>query len=783
MGQREHARLETQCGASLMLKGIKVSGRLYGLIFEASVEQRFYNSTGKNVEVVYTFPLPWGAVLLGVDVHIGGKCLKGTVVEKSLSEARYEVALSEGNAAIMLEKNHDHSYSISLGNLAAHEVCIVMLRYAQTLKFEQQSLRLLIPTVIAPRYGNAVIDGGLQPHQVPDHSLLTEYPFDIELQLHGELTLARIASPSHAINIMQCDTGSESMVAVTLAKRSTLDRDFVLVLDQLVHDSVAVWAHDSVELDDIVAMASFCPHIQQKSPIPIAIKILVDCSGSMSGDSIEAAKRSIAAIVEQLDKADRFSLSRFGDSVQHRSRSMWPVTESTQRAARLWIRDLNADLGGTRMADALRSTFSLAQSLSSDVLIVTDGEISAIDEMIEAATASAHRVFVVGIGSSPAESHLQRLAEATRGACDFVAPGEAVGPAVQRMFARLRSPSLTDLTVAWPANSPPQWVSPITTTVFDGDTINVFAKLHHVPDSEVRLLGVRTPGGELEEIGCASISAIVTSGDALPRITVSQQLQSTNIKESAISASEILQLAIAYQLVTDQTNFLLIHQRAEEDRPTDMPDLHAVHQMLPAGWGGVGSTELYDSPAIWRNKRPQHATSSASMTIPDFLKTPKKILNRSNPLYWSQSENNMGLTPLGLCKWLRLTPNKEWPSTFDELRLIGLETEVVDWLELILTPHCASSLPEKTVIETFLYVMSQRGTYESLSRRIGTVTNIQNIALRLKCWVSSKSDIANALIDEHLAEVIMRMLKDMMADTWPALIYTMEIKSVEMMDE
>ena len=68
MDQRECARLETRDGQPVNLLGVKLSGDLRGLMFEASVEQRFYNPSEKNVEVVYSFPLPWGAVLLGVDV-------------------------------------------------------------------------------------------------------------------------------------------------------------------------------------------------------------------------------------------------------------------------------------------------------------------------------------------------------------------------------------------------------------------------------------------------------------------------------------------------------------------------------------------------------------------------------------------------------------------------------------------------------------------------------------------------------------------------------------------
>ncbi len=170
MAQDEYARLETLDGTPALLEGVSASGDLRGPLLEMSVEQRFRNAGPTHIEVVYSFPLPWGAVLLGVEVVLGEQHLTGRVIEKRQAEARYEEALCAGKAAIMLEKNADLSYSLSLGNLAAGETCRVTLRYAQVLEFHQDGLRLLIPTVIAPRFGDPVRDGGLQPHQAPSPS-------------------------------------------------------------------------------------------------------------------------------------------------------------------------------------------------------------------------------------------------------------------------------------------------------------------------------------------------------------------------------------------------------------------------------------------------------------------------------------------------------------------------------------------------------------------------------------------------------------------------------------
>jgi len=812
MNLNESARLLTRDGQPVALLGVKVMGELRGLIFEAKVSQRFSNPSADHVEVVYTFPLPWGAVLLDVDVWLGDKHLAGSVIEKQRAEMDYEDAIADGNAAIMLQRNHDQTYSLNLGNLAPQEACNITLRYAQTLQFEQRGLRLLIPTVIAPRYGDAVLDGGLSPHLVPAHSLLADYPFEIELNLHGELAHARVASPSHPIAVTPVNPDSGGALKVSLARRGSLDRDFVLIVDQLAHDSQVVIANDYVQSDAVAVLASFCPRINAEGPAKASIKMLVDCSGSMAGDSIDAAKRALHSIVKHLNEGDRFSLSRFGSSVEHRSRGLWKVTEATRHAAQRWIADLNADLGGTEMESALTSTFGLAQTAGSDVLIVTDGEIHAIDGTIAAAVASGHRLFVVGIGSSPAESHLRRMADATGGACDFVAPGEAVEPAVLRMFARLRSPRLTNVAVVWPFGVTPLWTSTIAPSVFDGDTVNVFALLPRrttEATGDVCLVGQKPEDAIAMEIGRATLGIEVQSEDTVSRLAASVRLHRLETTQRTSLISEAAQLAVAYQLVTEHTNFLLVHERVEAEKATDMPMLLAVEHMVPAGWGGTGTivfsrrdavpSTTYDAPnTVMGSPRcddlamPTFARrvteNPRNYRVPDMAEVPTwnrpraSAIPRKDPRLWSKSEYYTGLTPLGLSQWLRGRPTSQWPTTYSTLRKSGLGAWVVDWLELSVARRDGACRDESAVVRAFVYLMSRRDTRESLEKSLGLLKSIQTTVAQIKQLIAGdKADACHDFphVDAALVEIVRSALVGMTALDWPDDVFSISGTAVD----
>ena len=816
MMKQQSARLETRAGEAMTLKGVRFEGTLRGTLFEANLEQRFANPFDRHVELVYTFPLPWAAVLLGVEVQIGDRRLSGAVVEKKQAEQGYEDAIAEGNTAILLEQNFDDSYTLNLGNLAPGETCVVRLRYAQVLQFEQHGLRLVVPTVIAPRYGDPVADAGLKPHQVVEHDLMVVHPFELSLRVEGALARARIGSPSHPLSMRLEGEGETTAMVVSLARGGCLDRDFILVLDEVVQDSLALCAQDTQHAGAVSVLASFCPRVPA-SAHPLAVKILVDCSGSMQGDSIAAARRALQAILAGLREGERFSLSRFGSTVEHRSRALWRTSPATRLAGQRWAAQLQADLGGTEMEKALDSTLALAGAAAAnlgaeegaapiDLLLITDGQIHAIDRTVAKARALGHRVFVVGIGSAPAEGVLRRLAEETGGACDFVAPGEAVEPAVLRMFARLRSQRMASLELVWPAGAKPMWMSALPGSVFDGDAVTVWARFAQVPDGTVRLVGRRMHAVAPESLGEACLIA-AEHDSALSRMAVAAQIETLLAAEGAHSR-QALELAVAYQLVSPLTHFLLVETRAEADKPADMPDLVKVPSMLPAGFGGLGSLDFCIDPCmapLTVNEAPQHygspaAVSGAYFDFEDAFDAPvvlrsgrrsdrrdtlKKAGNydipaflrrgsnqdarqppRDDPRYWRAEPHYTGLTPLGLTQWLHSHPQAEWPQSYAELSRIGVGPAVLDWLKFVL----AEGEGEALVVASFIQAMAQRDLHEALLSDTGTLGRLKALAKRVAPGATLK-----VMQDDPAAEPIVARLQvfvsTLRAERWPNCVF------------
>ena len=588
-----------------ILTGVTAKGRVDGALFDLVVRQTYRNTTANVLEVVYTFPLPHGAVLLGFATELNGERKDAVVIEKIAAEQRYEDGMADGDAPVMLEAVGNGLHTANIGNLKPDDEIVLEVRIAQLLMFEQGRLRLAIPTTVAPRYGNAA-QAGLQPQQVPQASLQVEYPLALSVVVAGALADSAIECATHRIAFRPVDGG----IQIDLLPGATLDRDVVILIQPgQARSSLTILAADPVSTTAPgVALSAFQPPVAMPRE-RIALKLLVDCSGSMGGDGIASARAALHGVLGDLRDHDVVSLSRFGSSVEH---VLAPNTATRRTAQHLspLIDRIQANLGGTEMEGALRSVFALPTTDPeswSDVLLITDCQIWQSDEMIAAARASRHRVFAIGVGSAPSGSVLRSLAEATGGACEFATPGEAVGAAARRMLTRIRQQLWRDVRVDWGAT--PVWQTPLPQHVFGEDTVIAMAGFAPgVTPRQPKLLAPDTAGGSVLLLAESAGASSVADGP-LPRLAAARRMITAD-------GPQALALAVDYQLISSQTNCILVHERAEAEKANEQAQLHKVSSMLAAGWGGMGSVvslSCLELPGTFAERVPSLGYSSMDM--------------------------------------------------------------------------------------------------------------------------------------------------------------------------
>lgn len=569
-------------GEKVALSDVSVSAVLRDLLAEVTVSQTYRNDEQVNIEAVYTFPLPLDAVLLDLQVDIGGRVLKGVVVEKKAAEEQYEDAIASGDAAVMLEAIEPGLYTMNVGNLLPREKATITFRYALLYRWAGDRLRFFLPTTIAPRFGLSPHE----PYQVPESSLTVENQFSLQVEIFGSLRDAQFVCPSHEVKLAR----SADKVVISLQQaRAVMDRDFILsVKAPQATRSSALCGPDGDGLAAVASFQPFFPGLQQ--PRPLNLAFLIDCSGSMQGDSIAQARQALEGILGALQPHDRVTLIAFGSTTSALSDRPLPCNETNLAMARQFAKQLDTNLGGTEIANALRVTYAaVAGSESADIFLVTDGQVSPWEAIVQEAKRTGHRIFTVGVGSAVSEAFVRGLAAGTGGECELVSPREDMAERVIRHFERMRAPRARRVAVRWPDGA--RDVAPVGLgSVFEGDTVVACARFESAPIDSTVVLEVETEKGEVmrQELPI-SMQQLSAAEDRLS--TVARVAASMRFKELSDHAG--LETALRYRLVSPWTNWLVIAERSEEEKAQVLPALRKVPQTLAAGWGGVGVVDAF----------------------------------------------------------------------------------------------------------------------------------------------------------------------------------------------
>jgi Ca-activated chloride channel homolog len=587
-----------------VLEGVHIATTVNGFVMTSAISQTYRNDSDDEIEVTYTFPLSTDAVLTDLKITINGKTLNAQVLPKKTAERDYEAAIESGDTPVMVQAGRPGLYNASIGNLLPGERLVIDIHTAQPLQEIDGTYRLRIPTVIAPNYGDAQRDGGLEPHQVPVTDLTAAHPFTLEVRLIGALSQGQLDSPTHSIT----ESDADDQRVIRLTDPAYLDRDFILRIrpQQSARASALVAPHDKYTM----GMVSFTPQFADSAHRSLALKVLVDCSGSMSGERIEQAKAALTELLMHLDADDRLSLTVFGSDARHLIPTLTPCTDTMIRRTRQVINQINADLGGTEMHEALETTYAIEgntqASTPCDVLLITDGDIWNIDAVVASAITSNHRLFALGVGSAPGESLLTNLASQTGGLCDLLTQHEDMTAAVIRLFKRMRRGQALSVDIDW--HSKPAWQSQLPRLTAPGETIHVFAALKQAP-AAVPIVQWQAGTTQYTE----AIDSVTTCDAVVPLSAASRIKETTNAKKREA-------LALEFQLISDTTNLLLVYERAEDKKANGEPVLKKIRQMLPKGWGGTSYEEISASMSISQNyPRVHHSMRVSSSERINYL--------------------------------------------------------------------------------------------------------------------------------------------------------------------
>jgi len=601
----QYSYMKSSDGMVVPLTSTIVNASMHDLLADVTVTQVYENTETKNIEAIYTFPLPLDAVILDVEVRLDDRNLKGCIVEKVEAEAKYEEAIVDGNTAIMLEKVEAGLYTMNVGNLLPDHTVTISVQYAVLHRWQGDQLRFYLPTTIAPRYGVPDMDS----YQVPVIDVCTKNLFAFSLKVTGLLSDAVFESPSHKVVCVQSDDATMIQLHDEMA---LMDRDVIINIRNPTKEHASAVYDEDVE--GYVSLLSFKPELScQDVDSPHAITVVVDCSGSMTGESISQAKSALLRIIDALNPCDFFNIILFGSTHKKLFWHMKLADSVATDKAKKFVHDMDADMGGTEIGGALHAAYRLQSKsdIPQDILLITDGEIWEGEAIICEAEKSRQRIFSVGVGSSVSEAFVQEIARATGGACELVSPNEDMAERIYRHARRMYGKRCDDVIITWSDENSIQTPADLN-SIFDGDTVHVFARSQSKPKGNVEVQ-IRLQDDASWSFQMPLVP--MPHGNEHSLRTLCRIAADVSLNE--LEQPQATEKALTYQLMSAWTNFLVIDQKPHDEGVQDLPELREVPHMLADGWSGHGQKSAWHTSSMGYN--------DIDLEAPTFLRRDSNI--------------------------------------------------------------------------------------------------------------------------------------------------------------
>jgi Ca-activated chloride channel family protein len=560
-----------------------------GLTARIDVTQVFKNTGQGWAEAIYRFPLPPGAAVDRMLVHVGERVLEGKIQEKEAARRHYQQAQSSGKTASLVEQQRANQFETRLANIAPGDDISVSISFLAQVDYRDGSFSLRIPMTFTPRWGDGMEGAAVEPlkfaakgrsnnaPRVDDHRLT------IDVDLRSGMDLASIESRYHDVDIHPSLGGYR----IFLADPDTrTDRVFELnwTPDFGTIPESTLTTFDAG--DAVYALLMLAPPLAEAiSPQPREVVFIIDTSGSMEGTSLTQARAALKLGLKFLGPDDRFNLIQFNSDSERLFNESVPAYSSYLEEAVAFIDDLSAN-GGTMMAPALGMAMNLPvqDGLLRQIVFVTDGSVGNERDLLLQIGEGLHdsRLFMVSIGSAPNSWFMRKSAEIGRGSHTHIGRLEEVEEQMAGLWVRIENPAIQNICVDWGMEA--EFYPMVVPDLYAGEPLWLYARLPFEP-REVTICGElegrywEMSSRELPGSGGGNLATLW----ARSKIEALEDSQIFGVDPDMIR-EDVLDLALEFGLLTRYTSLVAVDKSPSRPRSEGL-GLEQIPSLLPAGSG------------------------------------------------------------------------------------------------------------------------------------------------------------------------------------------------------
>ena len=610
----------------LALKKVKITGNVIGKFGTFEIEQVYKNNTKDILEVGYTFPIVETATVVGFEINVGDKVLKGKCKEKGEAKKEYQRNIVKGNSAYMMEQETDNIFKISVGKIDRNEEVTVKIQYIDKFEIIDNTIQILMPTLVTPKY-KSKITSKLTYGKV-------DYTIDFNIRIDKTINRKSISSPSHKINVI--DENKTERVEVL---NYDLSKDFKLNIElknELSSNAITSKTRDGKDM----IYLSFMPEILDSyEDSEKEYLFIIDVSGSMMGEKLKETKHAVIECLKQLDTGDKFNIIPFESDFEAMNIKSIEYNEENMEKAIKYINSLKP-LGGTEILDPIK--FALYErDTEKIILLFTDGQVGNEDEIIKFVEDNINRsrIFPFGIDTNVNSSFIKQLARVGNGKAELIQPREKIDDKIIRTFARIQTPLLEEIKIDYGNNILLNEIRE-EKCLFNYEFFNVFAEIEQLKD-DIQLKGKILDKEYVWKINKDEINNTNVDLEVLFAKQEMDRLEDymrntweddklENYKKMIIELSE------KYNINSKYTSFITVYERKDKlveiprYQETKLSDKFAkgtiMNKMLNVFGIGENDEEYEEYEECYDMELPSFKSrSSGDLNIPTFLRKKKVV--------------------------------------------------------------------------------------------------------------------------------------------------------------
>jgi len=561
---------------AIPLQHTDVDTRVTGTIAETTVTQLFVNPYDEAIEAVYTFPLPHKAAVDDYWFHVGKRHIHGVMKEKEEARKIYEEAKKQGKSTALLEQQRPNVFSQSVANIPPGESILIEMHMAHPLEQVSGQYTYAFPTVVGPRFltgpgatAPSAEDAKLNPPLLPKGTR-SGHDIAIKVEIDAGLPVADLKSKSHRLATTALAKGATA----ELASDDTIpNKDFELSWS-LAQDETEAWLMVQRQQGGGYFTLTVQPpkSFAAETARGRELVFVVDNSGSMNGAPLDAAKGAMVKVLESMRPDDRFAVLRFSESASALGPKLLDATPANRHKAVEYTRAM-VGMGGTAMIEGVNAALSFPHDDRKMrlVLFMTDGYVSNDQEIFGTLgkLIGDTRLFSMGVGNSVNRHLLEGMALTGRGAVTYIRTDEKPEDAVERFYARIANPVLTDVQVDWGTLPVRDVVPAAIPDLFTGQPVVVYGKFDGEPKGQAKVTG-KIGDKDVEILVDVNFSETKGRSVGLASLWARQRIDDLKLPTYVMKPDDdrregvkkqIIELALAHSVMTEYTSFVAVDEK------------------------------------------------------------------------------------------------------------------------------------------------------------------------------------------------------------------------------